>query len=82
MKVFCGHRDRVTCVGFTGKDDEYLISGSYDKTVKIWDIGSLSLLKNFGENIIKGNVFSLNIQENSNKIAISGSCPFIYIWDY
>mmetsp|Transcript_29082 Transcript_29082/g.45584 ORF Transcript_29082/g.45584 Transcript_29082/m.45584 type:complete len:87 (-) Transcript_29082:122-382(-) len=39
LKVFDGHRDRVLAVAFS-PSGEYLLSGSHDRTAKIWSIGA------------------------------------------
>ena len=35
-----GHTSRITCVSFAGQDDSVLISGSDDRSVRIWDLKS------------------------------------------
>lgn len=35
-----GHTARINCVAFAGQDDSVLISGSLDRTVRIWDVKS------------------------------------------
>ena len=40
-KVFQGHRDHVACLQF---DSNLLISGSYDKTIRVWDFETTELV--------------------------------------
>ena len=42
-KVFQGHRDHVACLQF---DSNLLISGSYDKTIRVWDFETTELVNN------------------------------------
>jgi mitogen-activated protein kinase organizer 1 len=35
-----GHSARINCVAFAGQDDSVLISGSLDRSVRIWDVKS------------------------------------------
>ena len=35
-----GHTARINCVAFAGQDDSVLISGSLDRSVRIWDVRS------------------------------------------
>lgn len=37
---FAGHGARVNAVAFAGKDDNLIVSGSYDATVRLWDCKS------------------------------------------
>ena len=49
-----GHIDRVSCVAVT-KDNKYIISGSEDKTIRIWNI-----LQKTQEAVLKGHVSCIN----------------------
>ena len=42
IKTFTGHSDGVTCLQFNRK---YLMTGSYDTTIKIWKIDSGECVK-------------------------------------
>ena len=37
IKILSGHRDFVLCVCISS-DSKLIISGSFDKTIKIWEI--------------------------------------------
>lgn len=73
-----GHRDLVACVAATitrnpANDDTLviiIISSSWDKTLKTWDIKSTGVLKTFDGHLDK--VFSVAITENGHH-AVSGS---------
>ncbi|KAF6041358.1 hypothetical protein EB796_000312 [Bugula neritina] len=41
IKEFSGHSEGVSCIQF---DDERIVSGSFDTTIKVWNIGSNSIL--------------------------------------
>lgn len=40
LRRFGGHAGRVNCVDFGGEGDSVIVSGSFDGTVKVWDIKS------------------------------------------
>jgi glucose repression regulatory protein TUP1 len=40
LKRLSAHTDSVYCVRFT-PDDQFLVSGSLDKTLRSWDVGPL-----------------------------------------
>ena len=45
-----GHTSNVTCVFYT-PDDRIIISGSYDKTIKLWNASTYELIANIEGNI-------------------------------
>ena len=44
IKILKGHKDLVLCVSISS-DSKLIISGSFDKTIKIWEIKSGKILK-------------------------------------
>lgn len=42
LRRFAGHAARVNCCAFGGEGDSVLVTGSYDGTVKVWDLKSRS----------------------------------------
>ena len=44
IKTFTGHKDNVRSVVFS-PNGEYLASGSYDRTIKVWKVSSGESIK-------------------------------------
>ncbi|CDK24888.1 unnamed protein product [Kuraishia capsulata CBS 1993] len=74
-KEFQGHEDGVTCIQF---DDQFLMTGSYDKTVKIWNVNTGELLRTLeGHNGgIKALVF------DDQKLITGGLDSTIKVWNH
>ena len=83
-----GHTEKVNCVAVSGiinTTDEfgniiskqYIISGSSDNTIKIWDLSTFELVAS-----LEGHTDNVNCVAVSNKYIISGSYDnTIKIWD-
>ena len=74
-KVFKGHTNGVMCLQF---DDHILASGSYDTTIKIWDI-------NTGEELrtLRGHANGIRCLQFDNTKLISGSLDHtIKVWNW
>ena len=72
-----GHTAVVTSVVVT-KDNKYVISGSWDNTIRIWNF------RKYTRNVLQGNtsVFSLAVTSD-NKYIISGSYDkTIKLWNF
>ena len=75
--VQTGHTAEITSVAFSG-DGKYLVSGSYDNTVKLWDIAARREIRTF-----KGHsrpVTALAFFPDGRRI-LSGGADGIRIWD-
>ncbi|KAK1139236.1 hypothetical protein N8T08_001166 [Aspergillus melleus] len=70
------HRNSVDCIAFSS-DSQLVISGSYDRTVKVWDTSTGALQKslNHGEP-----VYAIALSPNDRLLA-SGSKDRVRLWD-
>lgn len=74
-KEFTGHTDGITCLQFNTK---YLISGSYDATIKIWDIQTKECIRTLVGHTkgIRSLVF------DNQKLISCGLDSTIKVWNY
>ena len=75
LKVFRGHQNGVMCLQF---DDSVLITGSYDTTIKVWDLAT-------GEEIrtLTGHTAGIRCLQFDDSKLISGSLDnTVKIWDW
>ncbi|KAG2731706.1 hypothetical protein G9P44_005293 [Scheffersomyces stipitis] len=75
VKKFLGHTDGVTCLQFNRK---YLMTGSYDTTIKIWKIETGECLKTLTGHTkgVRSLVF------DSQKLITGGLDSTIKVWNY
>ena len=64
-----GHSNRVFAVKFDKEDENLLISGGWDRSVKVWDIRQTSPIRSFFDPYICGD--SLDLHEG---YILTGSC--------
>ncbi|KAI5815844.1 sulfur metabolite repression control protein [Pyronema omphalodes] len=75
QQIFAGHTDGVMCVQF---DDAILATGSYDTTIKIWDLATGKEIRT-----LVGHTQGVRCLQFDNKKLISGSMDgHIRIWNY
>ena len=75
LMIFRGHHNGVMCLQF---DDSVLITGSYDATIKVWDIAT-------GEEIrtLEGHTSGIRCLQFDDSKLISGSIDrTVKIWDW
>jgi uncharacterized protein with WD repeat len=73
-----GHRDSVISVSFS-PDGKFLASGSLDKTVKVWEVGSwreVATLRGHG-----GAVFSVSFSPDGNFLASGSEDKTVKVWE-
>jgi WD40 repeat protein len=77
ISVLCGHTGAVHALTFSS-DGKSLVSGSYDKTVKLWDMQTGGIAKTFTGPMYE--VSSVSISPDFATIA-SGSGGLIHLWN-
>src|SRR5262249_46459430 len=76
--TFAGHDDAVNALALS-KDGQFLVSGSADKTVKLWDTSRGRVIKTFSGHT--GNVTGVVISPDFQWIASSSNDRTVKIWD-
>jgi len=78
MKIALKHGNRNTCVSFS-PDGKFLVSGSWDNTLKVWEVGSwreVTILKGH-----RGRVFSVAFSPDGKFLASGSSDNTVNVWE-
>ena len=76
--ILSGHVECVKSVTFSS-DGKLLVSGSFDKIVKLWDVQTGGIVKDFSGH--EDSVTSVSISADSAMIASGSLDMTIYLWD-
>ena len=77
VKQFVAHKDSITTVNWS-HDGKYLITGSLDKTARIWNLSGKLITELKGHD---GGVTSANFSPDGNKIITGSADKTVRIWD-
>lgn len=72
-----GHTAKVTCIAFS-PDGKRALSGSYDKTVRIWDVQSGKELRRFEEG---GVIDACAFSADGRRVLSGGTDRLVRLWD-
>ena len=78
MSILSGHNDDVNSLVFS-LDGTFLVSGSDDKTVKLWDVQTGGVIKTFYGQTYR--VYSVSISPDCTMIASGSGDRTICLWD-
>jgi len=73
-----GHTNPIKSTAFS-KDGKFIVTGSEDKTVKVWDANTGKLLQNFA--IAKDRILSVDVNPNSKTVIGCSEDGVLYEWD-
>ena len=76
--VLSGHRDSVYCLTFS-LDGSLLVSGSFDKTVKLWDVQTGGTINTFHDHT--SHIYSVSLSIDCTIIASSSADKTIHLWN-
>ncbi len=76
LNLFTGHTDSVGSVSFS-PDGNTIVSGSYDKTIRLWDPNTGRLIRTFTGHT--GQVLSVSFSPDGNTI-VSGVMTTLFIY--
>ena len=78
VAVFSGHMSWASSMTFSS-DGELLVSGSYDKTVKLWDMQTGGVIKTFYGHMMR--VLSVSISVDFVRIVSGSGDSTVRLWD-
>jgi WD40 repeat protein len=78
VKSLIGHSESIRAIAFS-RDGKYLVSGSNDRTVRLWDITTGQLIRLFKGH--KERVKCLKVSEDDNLIISASADSILKIWE-
>lgn len=72
-----GHTQNIMTIGFQ-KDDQWIYSGSEDKTIKIWDLRTMQCQREYKMN---NSVNTLSLNPNQGELVSGDEDGNVWIWD-
>ena len=78
IRTFVGHKECLCFANFS-PDDKFVISGGYDKTLKLWDVASGQCLRTFVGHT--GTVSSASFSPNGRFTLSGSSDSTLKLWD-
>jgi len=76
VKILMGHTDMVSCLSF-GQDGTFLVSGSEDHTVMVWNVQEAAAVMLFTKHIAP----IVNVKCIGDMIVSVGKDAVLYVWD-
>jgi periodic tryptophan protein 2 len=77
LEILSGHEGPIACMAFSS-NTSVLASGSWDGTLKLWDVYNNSCIETFEHGC---DVLSLSFRSDGKEIACSATDGNIYFWD-
>jgi WD40 repeat protein len=78
LQTLVGHKGVVSALAYS-PDGRYLVSGSWDKTVKVWEAASGREIASFAWPA--GRVYSVTVAPDGLRAAAAGDTGTIVVWD-
>src|SRR5436190_9710166 len=77
-RIILGHTDTVLSLAFL-PDNVRAVSGSSDRTLKLWDIRTGELLRTFVGH--EGPVYAVAVSPDGRRVASAGGDRTVRVWD-
>ena len=78
MRTFEGHSEGISCVQFDGSR---IVSGSHDKTIRVWNIKTNSKWSVLTLTGHSGEVRCLHLEPGGNRLVSGSTDTTIKVWD-
>ena len=78
MRTFEEHSETIRAVAFS-PDGKHVLSGSWDKTIKLWHVATGRLIRTFEGH--SGSVYSVVFSPNGATVASASDDGTIRLWD-